>query len=313
MPHAVWRDRGSSRRSWPRRPCMSRGPATRHHRRFPPRQATGAHSVRRHAADVAGTHGEQQVAVVQHAVEHVGQRLQGVDEHRLDAAARAHRAAQGAPVGAGDGRLAGRVDLEHQQHVDVAERRGEVLEEVAGARVAMRLERQHQAPLRPRRRAACTVAAISRGVVGVVVDQRARCRPALHARRGPGAAGRCPESLPAHACTAASSTPTRRATAIAASALSTLCRPGRFRVTGSGAAVPFSHGEVGARAVGAHVHGAQVGRRSRSRRSPRGLAISASMRGARSDRRRTAPRGRRTAGGAGTRRRCAFSRAKSPP
>ncbi len=59
---------------------------------------------------------------------------------------------------------------------------------------------------------------------------------------------------------AASGAPTSRATAIAASAFSTLCSPGRFSSTSSGAKPPLvGHGaKAHAPVVPAHVLGAQV-------------------------------------------------------
>ena len=54
-------------------------------------------------------------------------------------------AADGAAVGGGNRRLAGGVHLGHQQRVAGGQHGGEIVEQVARARVAMRLERQHHA------------------------------------------------------------------------------------------------------------------------------------------------------------------------
>jgi hypothetical protein len=73
-----------------------------------------------------------------------------VDEHRFDLAGDAHRAGQRAAVGGHDGRLAGRINLGQQHGVGLADHLHEVLEAIAGAGVAVRLEGQHQAAARER-------------------------------------------------------------------------------------------------------------------------------------------------------------------
>jgi hypothetical protein len=93
-------------------------------------------------------------------------------EHRLDLARHAQRARQRAAVGGHDGRLAGGIDLGQQHGVGAAEHLDEVLEAVARAGVAVRLEGQHQAPAgegaaRGRQRGGHL-----HRVVAVVVDQR---------------------------------------------------------------------------------------------------------------------------------------------
>ena len=95
-----------------------------------------------------------------------------VDEHRVDLAGDAQRAGQRAAVGGDDRRLAGGIDVGQQDGVGAADHLHEVLEAVARAGVAVRLEGEHQAPARER--------AARRGerrrhldrVVAVVVDQR---------------------------------------------------------------------------------------------------------------------------------------------
>ena len=129
--------------------------------------------LRRHVADRARAHGDDDVAVASAtrriAVRHVGDVL---DEDRLDLAGDAHRARERAAVGGDDRRLARRIDLGEHQRVDGGEHAHEILEQVARARVAVRLEGEHQAPAgkgaarrRERRRH------LGR-VVAVVVDQR---------------------------------------------------------------------------------------------------------------------------------------------
>src|SRR3546814_3320051 len=73
--------------------------------------------------------------------------------------------------GAGDRRLASGIDLGEHQRVDVRQHAGEVVEQVARAAVAVRLERHHQSPVGPA--AAC--GGEHRGqllrVMAIVVDQ----------------------------------------------------------------------------------------------------------------------------------------------
>ena len=116
-----------------------------------------------------------------------------VDEQRLDVAADADRARQRTAVGGDDRRLAGRVDVGQHERVDGRQHAREILEQVARARVAVRLEREHEAPARE----AAARRVEHRGdlgrMVAVVVDQRRsgrrrRARP----RRSAGSAGRRP-------------------------------------------------------------------------------------------------------------------------
>ncbi len=72
-----------------------------------------------------------------------------LDEHRIDLAARAHRARERAAVGVRDRRFAGRIDLGQHEHVGFGEHVREVVEQIARARVAMRLERDDEPLLRP--------------------------------------------------------------------------------------------------------------------------------------------------------------------
>jgi hypothetical protein len=77
-------------------------------------------------------------------------------------ATRSARASEAA-VGGNDRRFAGGIDLGQQQGVGVPEHLDEILEAVAGAGVAVRLEGQHQARPGKAPRAAASVAAISTG------------------------------------------------------------------------------------------------------------------------------------------------------
>ena len=95
-----------------------------------------------------------------------------LDEHGLEPPAAAHGAADRAAVGVRDRLLARRVDLGHEQRVRSRERAAEVVDQVVRARVAVRLEGEHQPPARP---------GLARGLdrrldlgrmVAVVVDER---------------------------------------------------------------------------------------------------------------------------------------------
>src|SRR5207253_84642 len=77
-----------------------------------------------------------------------GELLDLLDEQRLEHAAAAHRAADGAAVGAGDRGLARRVHLGHGQRVRPREHLAEIVDQVAGAGVAVRLEGEQHAPTR---------------------------------------------------------------------------------------------------------------------------------------------------------------------
>lgn len=128
--------------------------------------------ARRQRADVAGPEGEQHVAVLQHPFQDRGQLFQRLHEYRVDPPARPDRPAQGAPVGAGDRCLARRVDLAEQQHVDLGEHPGEILEQVAGPGIAVRLKGDHQAALRPAVPDRAHSGGDLPGVMAVVVDEQ---------------------------------------------------------------------------------------------------------------------------------------------
>src|SRR6185369_7301756 len=104
------------------------------------------HQLGRHATDRAGTHAHHDIAVARdfhHRRGHVGD---VVHENRFHLAGYAHRARQRTAVGGDDRRLAGRIHLSQQHGIGLAEHLDEILEAVARARVAMGLERKHQAP-----------------------------------------------------------------------------------------------------------------------------------------------------------------------
>ncbi len=87
-----------------------------------------------------------------------------LDQHRIDLAARTHRARQRAAVGAGDRRFAGRIDVGQHQHVGLGQHVGEIVEQIARAACsdaagnATTSRRSGQPP-----RAAANTAASSRG------------------------------------------------------------------------------------------------------------------------------------------------------
>ena len=120
--------------------------------------------LRRHVADRARAHRDHHVArprLVDDGRRHLAD---VVDEDRIDLAADAQCAGERAAVGRDDGRLAGGVDLGQQHRVGAADDLDEVLEAVAGAGVAVRLEGEHEAALPGNApRAAAITAAISTG------------------------------------------------------------------------------------------------------------------------------------------------------
>ncbi len=140
---------------------------TRRRRERPPRRFD---HLGRHRADRPGAHREHHVAragVVQNGLRHGAD---VVDEHRLDLARHAQRACQRAAVGGHDGRLAGGIDLAQQHRVGRADDLDEILEAVARAGVAVRLEGQHQPAPRERAARGRDGGGHFDGVVAVVVD-----------------------------------------------------------------------------------------------------------------------------------------------
>src|SRR6187455_1025573 len=99
----------------------------------------------RHGADGTRAHGHKHIARTEYGTQRLVQSFDLFHEHWLDLAARADGAAYGAPVGGGNRRLAGRVHLGDQQRIARRQHSGEVVEQVARTRVAMRLEREHHA------------------------------------------------------------------------------------------------------------------------------------------------------------------------
>src|SRR5262249_12137673 len=135
-------------------------------------------------------------------------------------------------------------DLGEHEHVNCRKHLHEVLETITRARVAVRLESQHHAPLGKGATRRLNRGGHLHGGMAVVVDQRER--PAVlepdvaHARETPARARANRGPTPLHAATAprtaASLPPSGEPTATAAVAFKTLCRPGRFRRTVSGVA-----------------------------------------------------------------------------
>src|SRR5262249_30718774 len=95
-----------------------------------------------------------------------------LDEDRLDAAGDAQRPGERAAVGGDDRRLARRVYLGEKQRVGGGQHSYEVLEEIARARVAVRLEGEHDAPTGEGAARRVERRRHFRGMVAVVVDQR---------------------------------------------------------------------------------------------------------------------------------------------
>ncbi len=75
-----------------------------------------------------------------------GKSATALDENGLDLAGHAHRARERAPVRRDDRRFAGRIDVGQHERIDGREHLDEVLEQIARARVAMRLEREDEPP-----------------------------------------------------------------------------------------------------------------------------------------------------------------------
>ena len=109
----------------------------------PGRQAGGL------GADIAGAQREHHVAVQHDIAKRPRQALYVGQEHRFRAAAGAHRPADCPSVGAGNGGFTGRIHLGHQHPVGDRQHFGEIVEQIAGAGVAMRLKHRHQAAAGP--------------------------------------------------------------------------------------------------------------------------------------------------------------------
>ncbi len=166
----VCRDIGSSRCTRSMNSPGDREPA--HRRALALVTPSRAGQLVRHRADAARTHGQHDVAVGDDARERRRQLAHVLDEYRLEPAAPAHRAADRAPVGIRDRLLARRVDLGHEQRVGRRQRAAEVVDQVACARVAVRLEREHQPPARPGLAHGVHRRLDLGRVMAVVVDQR---------------------------------------------------------------------------------------------------------------------------------------------
>ena len=194
-----------------------------------PREA--ALQVLGHLPQIAGAHGQHHVAVVQHGAQRIGEFIDALDEHRFHQPAAAHRAADRAPVGAGDRRFAGRIHFRDQEHVAFAEHAPEVVQQIARTRVAMRLKHQHQASLRPALAHRFQRRRHLGGMMAVVVHDQGACRPATGSRPAAAGADRCPGNSPGRFWMASSGISSSVATATAASEFKTLWRPGKLIVT----------------------------------------------------------------------------------
>ena len=143
-------------------------------------------------ADVAGAHQQHEVAVAAPAARaRRAAPSRDFDQHRVDAAARTHRARERLAVGVRDRRLAGGIDLGQHQHVDAAtapprtRRAGRACacSGAAGTRPRGAAPASRRAPPRTPPRA--------RADGGRSRRRTARCRrPRARARRGRGSGGR---------------------------------------------------------------------------------------------------------------------------
>src|SRR5450755_2134812 len=122
--------------------------------------------------NVAGTHGQHHIAIMQDPAK--GHRKFGnaLDEDRLYSAARTHGTANGPAVGACNWRLARRIYLGYQQHVGVAKDTGEIVKQVARARIPVRLEREHNASPGPALAYSVERCGNFRRMVAVIIDHR---------------------------------------------------------------------------------------------------------------------------------------------
>ena len=98
--------------------------------------------------DVARAHRQHQVPVLENVGEYRLEVVERFDENRLHRAAGPDRAGYRTPVGTGDRRLTRGVDIEQHQHVRFGQYLREIVQEIAGARVAVRLEHEDDAALR---------------------------------------------------------------------------------------------------------------------------------------------------------------------
>ncbi len=134
-----------------------------------------------HLADRARPHRHDDVAIAGQRANRGRQIRDVFDEHRLHLAGDTNRSGKRAAVRRHDRRFAGRVDVGEHQRVGRRQHFHEILEQVARARVAMRLKHKHEAaPGKAAARGVDRRRHLGR-VMAVVVDQRVR--PAsLHTR-----------------------------------------------------------------------------------------------------------------------------------
>ncbi len=113
------------------------------------RRRQGARQFIGDGADVTGAHRQHHVAVTHDAGQGIRQFVERLEQHGLHATPRADRATERFAVRAGDRGFAGRIHLGDDERVGIRQHLRELVEQVARARVAMRLEDQHDTTVRP--------------------------------------------------------------------------------------------------------------------------------------------------------------------
>ena len=81
----------------------------------------------RDGADIAGTHGEQQIAVRQQTLEHRQEFVRRFDKYRFDTASTSYSAGNGPAIGTGNRIFTGGIDFEQYQDIGVAQHGREVV------------------------------------------------------------------------------------------------------------------------------------------------------------------------------------------
>ncbi len=243
----------------------------------PPRRAGRLSSRSRHRADRSGAERDDEIARLRESRDRRRHVLEPRDhvEHRSRACRTA--AASASIVTPGNRRLAGRIDVGEHDDVGQRERGAEVVEQIARARVPVRLEHGDE----PRRAPVARRAQHRRNLrrmMAVVVDDRHAARR----RRAPGSAARRRGTPRAPATIRSNGTPSSSPTATAASAFCRLCRPGTASVNSpSPVAAGHARARDSARGTGptcpsvtgsmpAHVRVFRKPVRDRSRRVRRG-------------------------------------------
>jgi hypothetical protein len=126
----------------------------------------------RHAADGTGAHGDHHVAI--RAAARIAAGMAAMSSTKMGSTFPATRSARTSEraVGGDDRCLAGGIDFPQQQRIDDAQHLDEILEAIARARVAVRLESQHQAPAGKGAARSGQRRRHFHRVMAVVVDQR---------------------------------------------------------------------------------------------------------------------------------------------